>query len=98
MSDPGNSPENPLVVHPVGVQHAQLAVRIGERTRVSAAVTVTSAGLLSIGAMVSSILLSTAMVVRAARRAPPADGAAQERAGQDKRRRRDEKKRRKAAR
>lgn len=49
-------------------QHAALALRIGKRTRVRAEVTVTPLGLLSIGALVSSILLSAAVIVRAARR------------------------------
>jgi hypothetical protein len=48
-------------------QHAQLAVRFGRKGRLRADVTVTPLGLLSIGALVSSILLSTAVIVRAAR-------------------------------
>jgi len=50
------------------VQHAQLGLRIGDRTTLSMEVTVTSTGLLAIGALVSGILLSSAVIVRAARR------------------------------
>jgi hypothetical protein len=48
-------------------QHAHLAVRFGKKGRLRADVSVTPLGLLSIGALVSSILLSTAVIVRAAR-------------------------------
>jgi hypothetical protein len=47
-------------------QRASLAVRIGRRWGVSASVEVTPAGLLAIGGLVSSILLSTAVLVRSA--------------------------------
>lgn len=50
-----------------GMQHAGFEIRIGERASLRAEVSVTSVGLLSIGALVSSVLLSTAVVVRAAR-------------------------------
>jgi hypothetical protein len=50
------------------VQHAQLALRIGDRTNLTMEVRVTSTGLLAIGALVSSILVSSAVIVRAARR------------------------------
>jgi hypothetical protein len=49
------------------VQHAQFGLRIGERTNLSMEVRVTSTGLLAIGALVSGILLSSAVIVRAAR-------------------------------
>ena len=48
-------------------QHAALALRIGKRMQMRAEVAVTPLGLLSIGALVSSILLSSAVIVRAAR-------------------------------
>jgi len=57
-----------LPVRPNDAQHAALALRIGKRTRLRAEVAVTPLGLLSIGALVSSILLSSAVIVRAARR------------------------------
>ncbi|MEH3041379.1 MAG: hypothetical protein PGN21_15125 [Sphingomonas paucimobilis] len=48
-------------------QSAELTLRAGRKLRVRAAVDVTPAGLLSIGALVSSILLSSAAIVVAAR-------------------------------
>jgi len=52
-------------------QHAALALRIGKHMRMRAEVAVTPLGLLSIGALVSSILLSTAVIVRVARKRRP---------------------------
>jgi hypothetical protein len=60
-------PPPPTVVAPPGAQQAHFAIRIGERAGLSADVTVTSAGLLAIGGLVSAILLSTAVLVRAAK-------------------------------
>lgn len=60
-------------------QRAKLTFRVGKRTRLSARVEVTSEGLLAIGGLVSSILLSTAVLVRVAVREgkrPPADSLA----------------------
>jgi hypothetical protein len=54
-----------------GVQHAGFELQIGGKTRLRGDVSVTSAGLLSIGALVSSILLSTAVIVRVARKRRP---------------------------
>ena len=51
-------------------QHATFSLRIGKRARMDAAVTVTDRGLLTIGALVSSILLSSAAIVWVARRRP----------------------------
>lgn len=48
-------------------QSADLTLRAGRKLRVRAGVSVTPAGLLSIGALVSSILLSSAAIVVAAR-------------------------------
>jgi hypothetical protein len=48
-------------------QHAALSLRLGKRARLSAEVTVTSRGLLAIGGLVSSILVSTALIVHVAR-------------------------------
>ena len=48
-------------------QSARLTLRAGHKLRIRAAVRVTPAGLLSIGALVSSILLSSAAIVVAAR-------------------------------
>jgi anti-sigma-K factor RskA len=45
-------------------QRARATMRIGRHTRFAARVEVTSTGLLAIGALVSSILLSTAVLVR----------------------------------
>lgn len=55
-----------------GTQRASVALQIGSHARISAEVAVTSGGLLAIGALVSSILLSTAVIVRVAR--PRKDG------------------------
>jgi hypothetical protein len=49
-------------------QTATIAFRTGERTKLTLEVDVTSAGLLSIGALVGMTLLSTAILVRAASR------------------------------
>ncbi|EZP53505.1 hypothetical protein [Sphingomonas sp. RIT328] len=61
--------------HQPNTQHAAITLRFGKRSRVRAELTMTPAGLLSVGALVSSILLSTAVIVRTARRpagVPPA--------------------------
>ena len=50
------------------VSAATVSIRIGKRTTFDAAVT--TAGLLSVGALVSSILLSSAVIVAAAGRKP----------------------------
>ena len=56
-----------VLVEPAHVPNrARLDIRIGKRGRVSAEVAVTNLGLLSIGGLVSSILLSTAILIRAA--------------------------------
>lgn len=47
-------------------QRATVLVQFGRRRRLSASVEVTPAGLLAIGGLVSSILLSTAVLVRTA--------------------------------
>lgn len=47
-------------------QRAKLSVRVGRRARVVASVSVTGGGLLAVGALVSSVLLSTAVLVRTA--------------------------------
>lgn len=46
--------------------HARARIRLGKRTRFHARVDVTSGGLLAIGGLVSSILLSTAVLVHVA--------------------------------
>lgn len=51
-----------------GDQHARFTLALGRRTSMTAEVSVTSSGLLAIGALVSSILLSTAVIVHTARR------------------------------
>jgi len=48
-------------------QRATLTLRAGRKLRLKAEVSVTPTGLLSIGALVSSILLSSAAIVVAAR-------------------------------
>ena len=48
-------------------QRATIKLRAGKHARVSARVEVTPTGLLAIGALVSSILLSSAVIVRAAK-------------------------------
>ncbi len=50
--------------------HARLKVRIGRRSIVRAELAIDTSGLLAIGAMVTSILLSTAAIVRVARASP----------------------------
>ena len=47
-------------------QRAKLRLRAGKRVSLTVGVDVSSGGLLSIGVLVSSILLSTAILVRAA--------------------------------
>lgn len=47
-------------------QRATVLVQFGRRRRLSASVEVTPAGLLAIGGLVSSILLSTAVLVHSA--------------------------------
>ena len=47
-------------------QRASLTLRIGKRIKSRSEIDVSSAGLLSIGGLVSMILLSTAVIVRAA--------------------------------
>ncbi|WP_156357896.1 hypothetical protein [Sphingomonas sp. Leaf62] len=53
------------MTHP---NHAALTLRAGRKLRLKAEVSVTPVGLLSIGALVSAILLSSAAIVVAARR------------------------------
>ncbi|KQM61459.1 MULTISPECIES: hypothetical protein [unclassified Sphingomonas] len=52
-------------------QSARLTLRAGRKLHLRAGVSVTPAGLLSIGALVSSILLSSAAIVAAARLPAP---------------------------
>jgi hypothetical protein len=49
---------------------ADVELRIGERTVLTASARMTPAGLVTAGVMVASILLSAAALVRAARRQP----------------------------
>ena len=63
--EPGMTEQRPVRAN--DAQHAALALRIGKHMRMRAEVAVTPLGLLSIGALVSSILLSSAVIVRAAR-------------------------------
>ena len=59
-------------------QRARLSLRVGKHSRISARVDVTSEGLLAIGGLVSSILLSTAVLVGVAVRGKNAkDGSPQ---------------------
>jgi hypothetical protein len=44
------------------------AVRFGKKVKLGASVEVTSGGIISIGVAISSVLLSTAVLVRAAKR------------------------------
>ena len=53
-----------------GRQRAAVTLAIGKRSGFTAEIDVSSGGLLAIGALVSSILFSTALVVAAARRGP----------------------------
>jgi hypothetical protein len=46
---------------------ASIKLKIGRRSALRADVTISSSGLLAIGGLVSSILLSTAVIVRAAK-------------------------------
>ena len=54
---------------PPPVHRAKAAIRFGRRAGLTASVRITSGGILSVGALVSGILLSTAVLVRAAGRA-----------------------------
>lgn len=49
-------------------QQGRLEVRLGKRAAMTLDLSVTDRGLLSIGALVSSILVSTALIVHVARR------------------------------
>jgi hypothetical protein len=53
------------------VHRAKAAIRVGRRAGLTASVRITSGGILSIGALVSGILLSTAVLVRAANQGRP---------------------------
>ncbi|MEG3163935.1 hypothetical protein U1701_04945 [Sphingomonas sp. PB2P19] len=56
------------LAHPP-VHRAKAAIRFGRRGGMSASVKITSGGILSIGALVSGILLSTAVLVHTSGRA-----------------------------
>lgn len=58
---------------PPRVHRAKAAIRFGRRAGLTASVRITSGGILSVGALVSGILLSTAVLVRAAARARTSD-------------------------
>ncbi|TXC72033.1 hypothetical protein FSB78_14560 [Sphingomonas ginsenosidivorax] len=58
---------------PAPVHRAKAAIRFGRRAGLTASVRITSGGILSVGALVSGILLSTAVLVRAAGRARTGD-------------------------
>ncbi len=58
-------PTHPPVAHPPAAHHrARATIRIGRHTRLSARIDITTPGLLAVGALVSSVLLSTAVLVR----------------------------------
>jgi hypothetical protein len=59
---------NAITVHP-RYQRATVSLRVGKRTQFSADVKITSGGLLSIAALVSTILLATAVLVDTAAKA-----------------------------
>ncbi|MCC2976821.1 hypothetical protein LK533_09065 [Sphingomonas sp. PL-96] len=67
----------PAPVNPTapGRQRASVSLKFGRRRGFSASVEVTPAGLLAIGGLVSSILLSTAVLVRSAAAAKAAADA-----------------------
>lgn len=52
-------------------QHADLALRVGDRVEANLRVDVSNAGLLAIGGMVAAILLSVAVLIGAAARNRP---------------------------
>lgn len=56
----------PADARPLLRQEARARIRLGKHSRFDARVSVTSGGLLAIGALVSSILLSTAVLVHVA--------------------------------
>jgi hypothetical protein len=60
--------KNALVVRP-RYQRATVSLHVGKRTRFSAEVKITNGGLLSIAALVSTILLATAVLVDTAAKA-----------------------------
>jgi len=59
-------PRYPLPPAPPVHHRARATIRLGKRHRFDARIEVTSDGLLAIGGLVSSILLSTAVLVRVA--------------------------------
>ncbi len=59
----------PAPLHAPAVHRARASFRIGQRAKMVASVKITSGGILSVGALVSGILLSTAVLVRASVRA-----------------------------
>lgn|GEM_PF-4373609 len=63
---------NQLIPAPLqtpAIHRARASFRIGQRAKMVASVKITSGGILSVGALVSGILLSTAVLVRASVRA-----------------------------
>ncbi|KQN37516.1 hypothetical protein ASG37_10770 [Sphingomonas sp. Leaf407] len=59
------------MVPPTPSRHlAELRLRVGKRGRLQARIEIGNGGLLAIGALVSSILLSSAVIVVAAKRVP----------------------------
>lgn len=57
---------SPVPLVPPVHHRARARIRLGKRTRFDARIEVTSGGLLAIGGLVSSILLSTAVLVHVA--------------------------------
>ncbi|ONF96529.1 hypothetical protein [Sphingomonas jeddahensis] len=66
MTEEVNSSIAPGVLPDMAPQHrARATIRIGKHGRLTARLDITSIGLLAVGALVSSILLSTTVLVRA---------------------------------
>jgi hypothetical protein len=60
----------PAPSHHHAVHRADASISFGRRVGMRASVEVTSGGILAVAALVSGILLSSAVIVRSARRSP----------------------------
>jgi hypothetical protein len=62
-----DQPDLPMVQPTAGVHRARFALKLGDRAGMVAEATITSGGLVAVGALVSSIVLASAVIVLAAR-------------------------------
>jgi hypothetical protein len=63
----------PIPIRTTSIHRAKVMIRFGRGAGITTSVKITSGGILSVGALVSGILLSTAVLVRAAARARTGD-------------------------